>query len=653
MRVEKSIAPDEHILVCLSSSPSNAKIIRTAHKMAKAFNARFTALFVETPAFSKITDEDLERLRQNLKLAETLGASVETVYGDDVAYQIARFARLSGVSKIVLGRSVVKKRRFFRKPLLTERLIELAPNLDIYIIPDFPTAQYMEAPSTSDLHISLTDIGLTLLILTIATLIDLIFWNCGYLESNIITVYILGVLIISVVTNSRLCGIIASVLSVLVFNFFFTVPRYTFLAYDKSYPLTFMVMLLSALISGGVAAKLKQHAAKSALSAHRMKLLFDTNQLLQRSHGETEIIDATAGQLAELLKKDIVFFLINDKSLKEGRLYLTNGDDSNTVNPMPDSIKAEITQKLRDGVRPESFTAEGWTYYPVNSGDDIMALAGISFGADRPETFDESVITAVLGECALALENEKNAREKRENELLAENERLRANLLRSISHDLRTPLTSISGNASNLLSNADSFDRDTRQRIYSDIYDDSMWLINLVENLLAVTRLEDGRMNLHLTSELLDEIINEAISHIDKKRSDHKIVFNMPDDFIIVQADAKLMVQVVINLLDNAVKHTPAGTEIQVEAKKQGDKALLMVKDNGNGISDSNKAHIFDMFFTGDNKPADCRRSLGLGLSLCKSIVEAHNGEISVSDNQPHGTVFTITLPAGEVDIHE
>ena len=644
---------DEHILVCLSSSPSNAKIIRTANKMAKAFSAKFTALFVETPAFATMSDEDRERLRQNLKLAEKLGASIETVYGEDVAYQIARFARLSGVSKIVLGRSLVKKRRFLRKPLLTERLIEMAPNLDIYIIPDFPTTQYKEPKRKTDLRISLRDVGLTLLILTLATLIDLIFWKCGYLESNIITVYILGVLIISVVTNSRLCGIIASVLSVLVFNFFFTVPRYTFLAYDKSYPLTFMVMLISALISGGLAAKLKQHAAKSALAAHRTKLLLDTNQLLQRAHGDEEIIDATAGQLNELMKKDLVFYRINDKTLGDGKFYPAGGDTPHAEDPMSPDIQEEFRETLKNDASLKSFSSESWTYYPVTSDEHIMALCGVYFGAERPYTFDESVITAVLGECALALENEKNVREKHESELLAENERLRANLLRSISHDLRTPLTSISGNASNLLSNADNFDKPTRQQIYSDIYDDSMWLINLVENLLAVTRLEDGRMNLRLSSELLDEIVNEALNRMDKKRCGHEIKFTMPDDFIIVQADPKLMVQVIINLLDNAVKYTPEGTLIEIEAKKQDDKAILIVRDNGNGISDSNKVHIFDMFFTGDNKPVDNRRSLGLGLSLCKSIVEAHNGEITVSNNQPHGTVFTITLPAGEVEIHE
>ena len=649
----ENFTEDEHILVCLSSSPSNARIIRAAQKMAQAFNAKFTALFVETPAFSSMSDEDRERLRQNLKFAEKSGASIETVYGEDVAYQIARFARLSAVSKIVLGRSVVKKRRFFKKPVLTDRLIELAPNLDIYIIPDFPTAQYRQPEKKPDLRISLRDIGLSILILCLATLIDLLFWNCGYLESNIITVYILGVLIISVVTNSRLCGIIASVLSVLIFNFFFTVPRYTFLAYDSSYPLTFAVMLVSALISGGLAAKLKQHAAKSALTAHRTKLLFDTNQLLQRAHSQEEIIALTAGQLRELLKKDLVFFSIKDNAAANGRFFPANGDAPRKAVPVPPSVIGELTEKLGSGLRPESFSAQGWTYYPVNSGDKVMALSGVYYGKEHPDAFDESLITAVLGECALSLQNEKNAREKRESELLAENERLRANLLRSISHDLRTPLTSISGNASNLLSNADNFDKATRQQIYADIYEDSMWLINLVENLLAVTRLEDGRMNLRLSSELLEDIVCEAVSRMDNKRCGHEIKVTMPDDFIIIQADAKLMVQVIINLIDNAVKHTPAGTLIEVEAEKRENCAVLMIRDNGNGISDSDKAHIFDMFFTGDSKAADSRRSLGLGLSLCKSIVEAHKGEISVADNQPHGTVFTVSLPVGEVEIHE
>lgn len=334
----------EHILVCLSSAPSNEKIIRTAARMASAFQCGFTALFVETKEFQWMTQPDKERLQANIHLAQQLGASIETVYGDDVAYQIAEFSRLSGVTKIVLGRSGIPRRPWFHKASLTERLIELSPELDIHIIPD---------------------------------------------------------------------------------------------------------------------------------------------------------------------------------------------------------------------------------------------------------------------------------------------------------------------NASNLLSNGDLFDTKTKEQMYTDIYDDAMWLINLVENLLSVSRLEEGRMNLHVATELIDEVVAEALRHINRKSVEYHLHVQNSDEYLLAQIDAKLIVQVLINIVDNAIKYTPPGSEIDISWKRNGNFIEISVADNGPGISDQAKPHVFDMFYSASNRIADSRRSMGLGLALCKSIVNAHGGEITVTDHLPHGSIFTFSVPAGEVELHE
>ena len=260
---------------------------------------------------------------------------------------------------------------------------------------------------------------------------------------------------------------------------------------------------------------------------------------------------------------------------------------------------------------------------------------------------------SILGECALALENEKNAREKEEAALMAQKEQLRANLLRSISHDLRTPLTSISGNASNLLSNEEKFDAETKKQLYADIYDDSMWLINLVENLLSVTKIEEGKLNIRSQTELLDEVITEALQHISRKKSEHIISYKASEDFILVKIDARMIMQVVINIVDNAIKYTQKESEIVIETRKQGNRAIVRIADNGPGIADDMKPLVFDMFYSGAKSIADSRRSMGLGLSLCKSIVNAHGGELELTDNTPHGAVFTFSLPIEEVDLHE
>ena len=237
--------------------------------------------------------------------------------------------------------------------------------------------------------------------------------------------------------------------------------------------------------------------------------------------------------------------------------------------------------------------------------------------------------------------------------MLAKNEQLRADLLRTISHDLRTPLTSILGNADNLLTNGDSFDSSTKMRFYKDIYDDAMWLIGLVENLLSVTRLENGKMELNMSAELVDEVISEALRHINRKKTEHFIQVENEDEFLLAHMDARLIVQVIVNLVDNAVKYTPKGSIIRITSKRQDNLAVISVSDNGRGIPDDLKERVFDMFYTGANEIADSRRSLGLGLSLCRSIVNAHGGSITVCDNIPHGTIFTFTLPAEEVHLNE
>ena len=251
------------------------------------------------------------------------------------------------------------------------------------------------------------------------------------------------------------------------------------------------------------------------------------------------------------------------------------------------------------------------------------------------------------------MENLRNAREKEEAALLAKNEQLRANLLRAISHDLRTPLTSISGSASNLMVNYAKMDDETREQTFTDIYDDSMWLINLVENLLAVTRIEGGQVSLNRSVELMDEVVAEALRHINRRKCEHTIRVRSAQELILAQIDVKLIVQLLINLVDNAIKYTPAGSVIEICMQKRDKWVEVSVADNGPGIPDEQKKRVFDMFYSGANQVADSRRSLGLGLSLCRTIVTAHGGTIAVTDNVPHGAVFTFTVPAGEVELHE
>lgn len=645
----------EHILICLSSSPSNAKVIRTAARMASAFRGTFTALFVETPSFSAMSEENRTRLREHLKLAEQLGARIATVYGSDVALQIAEFARLAGVSKIVIGRTNTR-RRWYPAPSFSERLTLLAPNLDIYIIPDRETPVYktrrklLNRPS-----FSVADALKTVGILAAATLIGLLFQHVGFSEANIITVYILGVLLTAVTTSSRVYGIASSLLSVLVFNFFFTDPRFTLAAYDTGYPVTFLVMFLAALITGSLPARIKTQAKQAARRAYRTQILLETNQLLQLSADPPSIIRQTAGQLIRLLGKTVVFYTVKNGALADPVVFPENeGAETAAYTADGERAVAEWVYKNNKHAGATTGTLPGarCLYLAVRTPSRVYGVVGLALEGDAPDAFENSLMISMLGECALAFERSYLEETKKEAAVKARQEQLRANLLRAISHDLRTPLTSISGNAGVLLNSASQLDEAKKQALYTDIYDDSLWLINLVENLLSVTRIEDGTMNIHMEAELLDEVVAEALRHVNRHKAEHRLVVETSDDLILAKMDSRLIIQVIINIVDNAIKYTPPGSAITVSYKRDNARVIVEIADDGDGISDEAKRHLFDMFYTAGHAVADSRRGLGLGLALCRSIIRAHGGELSVRDNRPHGSIFRFTLPAEEVPHH-
>lgn len=651
---------DEHILVCLSSSPTNPKIIRTGARMAKAFRGAFTALFVETPDFPSMSEENKKRLQANTRLARQMGASVETVSGEDVARQIAEFSRLSGVSKIVIGRYNLKHHWFWHKPTLTDRLIEYAPNLDIYIIPDKSAASTGMGRSTKRCQraepFMISDVLKSILILTGATLIGVLFDTLGLKETNTITVYILGVLLTAVTTSRRWYSFMYAAASVLLFNFFFTEPRFTLDAYAPEYPITFFVMFLAALITGNLTMRIKEQGHKAAQTAYGTKVLLETNQLLQQADSKQAILATTAQQLLRLLERDIVVYGEEEGKLQEPTIFYWGNDDGREQY-LSDNERAVAAWVLKNGKQAgagtDTLSSAKCLYLAVRIHQKVYGVVGIVMGTEPFDVPEHTMMLSILGECALAMESRQAAIEKEEAAVLAKNEQLRANLLRMISHDLRTPLTAISGNAGILLANGADMVPEKRIALYRDIYDNSLWLINVMENLLAVTKLEKGTLHMQLRPELMDEVLAEAMEHISYKKKDHHIAMELPQELALVRADGRLIMQVIINMVNNAIVYTQAGSHITLSLAVRHKQVIVEISDDGPGLSDEAKDHIFDQFYTGQGKTTDNRRGLGLGLSLCKSIIEAHGGTISVRDNQPCGVVFQFILPEEEVTLHE
>ena len=645
---------DEHILVCLSAAPSNQKIVATAAKMANALQARFTALYVQTGTKSEALDK--ENLEEHIRYAEMLGAEIVTTHGENIPVQIAEYARLSNVTKIVIGQSNARRNHFFSKSTLTEKLIEIVPDIDIHIIPDTvktrsyqkqPFTWYVEKPSAKDYF-------LTVFIFAVCTFIGLLFQKLKFTDTNIVTIYILGVLVTSIVTDGYLCSIAGSFLSVVLFRFFLTEPRMSFQTYAVGYPVTFFIMLISSVLTGALAAKLKTHAKMSAQLAFRTQVLFDTDRLMQKAQGETEILDVTCTQLIRLLNRNITAYVVENGTLSGGKLFSEEKEDTEDfLIPEEQRIARWVYEnRQRAGASTQYFPQAKCLYLAIRNGNSVYGVIGIPLQEEILDSFEYSILLSVINECALAMENAKNAAEKEKNAVLAKNEQLRADLLRAISHDLRTPLCSISGNADMLLSNSNRLDEATKHQIYTDIYDDSEWLIGVVENLLSITRLNDGRLKFKFTDQLLDEVISESLRHISRKHDDYKIVADC-EELVLTRMDVRLIIQVLVNLIDNAIKYTPSGSVICIRGIKKDGKAQISVEDDGPGIPEEMKPHIFEMFYTGKTTVADSHRSLGLGLALCHSIIEAHNGTLILTDHDPHGCNFIFTLPLSEVTLNE
>ena len=272
-------------------------------------------------------------------------------------------------------------------------------------------------------------------------------------------------------------------------------------------------------------------------------------------------------------------------------------------------------------------------------------------GRDYAGTITAMILFALLASY-LVTSLRRSAAQSMEASLIAQREQLRANLLRSVSHDLRTPLTSITGNADMLLDDSVSLPQATRRQLLQDIYDDATWLRTVMENLLAVTRLEDGEVTLNTDVELIDDVIEEAMRHVSREAKHYDIVVVPPNDLLLARMDPQVIVQVIVNLVNNAIAHTPKGSTITITSYREQGMVAVEVADNGPGVPDKDKEQVFDLFYKSSDEGADARRNVGLGLSLCRSIIQAHGGTIRVEDAVPHGARFIFTLPAEEVPQH-
>ncbi len=650
----KAARAGDHILICLSSAPSNAKVIRTAARMAEAFHSGFTALFVQTPETKELSGENIKRLRSNLRLAEQLGAQIATVYGADPAEQIAEYARVSGITKIVMGRVNHRQHPWIGQKSLADRLIERT-DLDVYIIPDRQPLykKPLGKLRKSRVRFSWRDAVVTLLCLAISTAVGFAFDWAGFSESNIITIYILGVLVTAVSTSGHLYGAANSLLSVLAFNFFFTEPRFTLQADGPSYPVTFLIMLSSSIIASSLASRVKEQARMAAEKSYYTELLLGSSQKLQTIRTEWDCLRLTAEQLSRMFDRPVIYAL-NDAD-KELDFRIEPADEHTLLEKLSTEEigVAKWVQKNNKhaGATTNTLPDSKWLFLSVRGTRGVMGIVGVPIaGYVVPDAFEKNLMVALLGECGLSQERIRLEEERNQIALQTQRESLQANLLRAVSHDLRTPLTNINGSVGILMGKDQTLKPEVREQLYTAIDDDTNWLINMTENLLAATQLETDRTKLKTAPELLEDLFQSAVRQLDRRARDHHISVDLEDQTLMASMNAGMIQRVIINMMNNAIQYTPKDSHIILSGTRRKDWVEISVSDDGPGTPDEAKKHLFDLFYTAEQGKPDSKRGLGLGLHLCQSIVNAHGGTITVSDHAPSGTTFRFTLPAVRTD---
>lgn len=509
-------------------------------------------------------------------------------------------------------------------------------------------------------------------LLAAATIVGALLDHPG-LAPSIMIVYVFAVQLCAFFTCSRLYCLLSSAAAVALYNFLFVGPRYSLSFIDRVYPGMFFIMFVVSLVSSSIALALRRALAQATASDRRTHMVLETNRMLQRCADQQQIVHAMATQLARLSGCPVVWYSADAEGddLLPRATYTAVGDAA-PVHELAPQMPPRLSASAYVGT-PLDATYGGSAFYGiyltvrtgdgfVRSGDtmvragDPASVVGVFAIVAEPDALtpeERTLADAIVSEGELALDRARAMEAREEAAVLAKNEQLRANLLRSISHDLRTPLTSISGNADVLLDQGSTgtavLDDQTRRGMLLSIRSDAQWLNATVENLLAITKLEGGGMHLSTTLELMDDIVEEALRHVNPAVREHDLKVVACDEPALVNVDARLMVQLVVNLVNNAIAYTPAGSHIVISIGVHDGCVACSVADDGPGIAPEDRERIFESFYTANHGLADSCRSVGLGLSLCRSIALAHGGSIEVTAADPHGSVFTIELPAADV----
>lgn len=471
-------------------------------------------------------------------------------------------------------------------------------------------------------------------------------------QENVAMLYLLCVVSVCAVTGSFFCGLAAAFGSVYLYNLIFLPPMWEIQLVQMDHFLTIVIFLVVSMITGWMTSQLRRRVWQEQENARRARLVAQMGQKYLKLRGRRALVRQTQQDLYQLIGAQSAVYLIEEDGLAQplccpedcGALREELERNFQAVRRAAEQRPGKDTASFRAG-------APGWTNVLLVAGDRLLGVAAVHTG-ERPFSGEElPYLQTVLNQLSLSIEREELEHESEQIQLEVEKEKLRTNLLRGISHDLRTPLTGIAGAANYIAANAAEIEPEELRRMMRGVERDAVWMNNVVTNLLHLTRIQEGALRIKKTAEVVDDVVADAVERTRNQRQERELTVRLPEEVVTVPMDGLLIRQVLCNLLDNAFSHTRPGAAVRLTVKRLDDAVLFSVEDNGGGIPQQIMEHLFESFVDAGTGRADGRRGMGIGLAVCRAIINAHGGKIWAKNNQDGGAGFFFTLPIKTEDM--
>lgn len=631
----------ERVLVCVSPSPLSQRLVRSARRLARRLNAAWIAAYVETPEHTDLLPEDRDRVTRTLHLAESLGAQTVRLSGRSVADTVVDYAQSQNVTKIVAGKPLHSRwRELLRGGSLIDQIVRQSRDVDVYVISGAarstptPVSRTVSSPGVGG-RAYLLSAGLVLL----ATLIGLPL-RPFITPTNLTTPYLLAV-VLAAVRLGRFPAMLASLLSVIAFATLFVPPYYTFAFDDAEYGLTFLGLLVVGLVISTLTARAREQEMAARRREMQTAALYGLSQKLVSITDVSDIAQTVVNHVYETLANEVALFLPTGE---EASLVLETSTPHFQLEDDTLPVAGWVFRHGQPAGRYTDTLQHVQAYcLPLQTSGHVVGVMAVQFNDDALILTLEQrrLLESIAGQVALALARAALAEEAHQAQLMAETEKLQTALLNSISHDLRTPLASITGVLSSLHDDAALLTAEAQRDLVHTAWEEARRLNRLVGNLLDMTRLESGALKVVRQPSDVQDLVGSALAQLPNRLQDRAVQIDVPDDLPLIDVDFTLMVQVLVNLIDNAVKYAPPPAPIEINARREADSVILAVKDRGPGLQEGELALVFRRFFRGSAPGAG---GTGLGLSIVKGIVEAHNGRVWAENRPGSGAAFFVAL---------